>query len=121
MEMQILLQSLILFLIVIAPTYAQESHVWAKSTSFVTLVPSNGPAVAIVIFKNEQIQVQTETFKLHIPGLTITVRTMVREGMMFDSIAVYVPNGFVAVPKVLDVEEGALGVTSIYSVLSAGS
>lgn len=121
MEMQILLQSLVLVLMMIAPAFGQETHVWAKSTSFITLVPSGGPAVAIVIFHNEQIQLQTETFELHIDDLTISVRTMIREGMMFDSIAVSVPNGFIAVPQVLDVDEGHTGVTSIYSTVSAGS
>lgn len=119
--MQISQQTLVLLLILFGPANAQETRVWEKSTSFVTLVPSDGPSVAIVIFHNEQIQLQTETFDLYIPGLTITVRTMIREGMMFDSIAVTVPNGFVAVPQVLDVEEGETGVTNIYSALSAGS
>lgn len=121
MKTQILLQSLVLVLIMIGPAYGQETHVWEKSTSFITLVPSDGAAVAMVIFHNEQVQLQTETFELHIPGLTISVRTMIREGMMFDSIEVSVPIGFIAVPRVLDVEEGESGVTSIYNALAAGS
>lgn len=121
MEMQILLQSLVLVLILLGPASGQQTRVWERSASFISLVPSDGPAVAIVIFRNEQIQLQTETFDLHIPGLTISVRTMIREGMMFDSIAVSVPDGFIAVPKVLDVEEGQSGITSIYSALTAGS
>ena len=121
MKMLLLLSTLVFVLLNEGPVKGQETRAWEKSTSFISLVPSQGSTVAIVIFHNEQIQLQTETFELHMPGLTITVRTMIRDGAMFDSMAVTVPTGFIAVPPVLDVEEGETGVTKIYSTVSAGA
>lgn len=106
-----------------SPALAEDTRTWRAGSmvSQMYLAPETGGPVASVTFHNEELHTKDEAFDLSIPGLTVTVRTEINHaGLAPDRFIVTVPEGFVAAPPDLMVEEGATGVILIYSVEGVG-
>jgi hypothetical protein len=124
------------FAIAAGPAWADDArHVWptqsaAHENSTLTLgEPQKRGAVATLVFVNTPVHRDTaaETITLEWQGLPVTVHYQRRTGNKPDRITVTPPAGYVAVPRVLDVEEkshwqpGVLpGIVHIYSVEAIG-
>ena len=107
----------------VAPVLAEDTRTWFSGAmvSQMHLAPETGGPVASVTFQNEDIHTQSEVFDLEIPGLTVTVETRINHaGRSPDTFAVTVPEGFVAAPPEMMVEEGETAVILIYSVEGLG-
>jgi hypothetical protein len=107
----------------VTPVLAEDTRSWISgaTVSQMHLAPETGGPVASVTFHNEDIHTQNEVFDLSMPGLTVSVITEInRFGGAPDRVVVTVPEGFVAAPPDLMVEEGATAVILIYSVEGVG-
>lgn len=107
----------------VTPVLADDTRTWFSGAmvSQMQLAPATGGPVASVTFHNEDIHTQSEAFDLTIPGLTVTVRTDINHlGRAPDKVSVTVPEGFVAAPPEVMVEEGESAVILIYSVEGVG-
>jgi hypothetical protein len=107
----------------VTPVLADETRTWFSGSmvSQMHLAPETGGPVASVTFHNEDLHTQSEAFDLSMPGLAVTVRTDINHaGKAPDKFSVTVPEGFVAAPPEMMVEEGATGAILIYSVEGVG-
>lgn len=98
----------------------QDIKTWnsAAYSSYIRLQPTTNPeAVAEVEFKNAQVHgiTQTERFTLSIDGMSVEVIATTGNGMTPDRMEVIPPDGFVAIPQVIDVEEDDTGIIYIYA------
>lgn len=106
-----------------SPALAEDTRTWRAGSmvSQMHLAPATGGPVASVTFHNEDIHTKSEIFDLAIPGLTVTVKTEINHaGRSPDTFAVTVPEGYVAAPPEMTVDEGATAVILIYSVEGVG-
>lgn len=107
----------------VTPVLAEDTRTWFSGAmvSQMQLAPETGGPVASVTFHNEDIHTKSEAFDLSIAGLTVTVQTRINHaGRSPDTFAVTVPEGFVAAPPEMMVEEGETAVILIYSVEGVG-
>jgi len=108
-------------LILAFPAHADTSYVWksGRQLSTVTLEPTTAPgAVAQVRFENKTVHAdEAVTFVLDLEGVSVTVDALVGRGLTPDRMTVTPPDGFIAVPSELDVNEDALGVILILPFL----
>lgn len=96
------------------PAHHGDALVWPLGSA-VRLQPAPAPAVAQVTFTNLlEHGTVTEAATLSIDGLSVSVVASVGNGMADDVIEVTPPEGYIAVPEVLDVPEGATGTILIY-------
>ena len=112
--MRIILASLALTL----PAAAQDSAWW--ETTGCQLVPVHGEAwVAEVICRNELTSMTSPDVSaaLAIDGLTVQLAVAQTLGRTPDSFMVTPPDGFVAEPSVLVLDEGTVGVVVIREYL----
>jgi hypothetical protein len=84
---------------------------WGKGYSFIRLQPvERKDHIAEVEFKNEAIHTdRVDTGALSIPGLSIGFSADVGRGNRPDFLDVEVPDGFIAVPPSISVNEGETG------------
>lgn len=107
----------------VTPVLAGDTRTWSSGAmvSQMQLAPETGGPVASVTFHNEDIHTKSEVFDLAIPGLSVTVQTRINHaGRSPDTFAVTVPEGFVAAPPEMMVEEGETAIILIYSVEGVG-
>lgn len=107
----------------VTPVLAEDTRTWNSGTtvSQMHLAPETDGPVASVTFQNEDIHTKSEVFDLSIPGLTVSVRTVINHaGRAPDRVIVTVPEGFVAAPPEVMVEEGETAIILIYSVEGVG-
>ena len=100
--------------------YADPSHHWAGSTA--TLVHGTGAAVAHVDFTNRLGgAVPHMRFTLDLGGLAVDVIVNNRPGDEPDVYEVIAPEGLLAIPPVIEVDEDGTGRISIYSADGVGA
>ena len=123
-----MIRTILLSAIIAAPAYADPRASWGASSSpdhntSATLAPSDGPAVATITLRNQLTggHDRITTARIDLPGLWADVTVDHGPGDVPDRITVTVPEGFIAVPPVLDVPEGESGVVSVYSSMGAGA
>jgi hypothetical protein len=108
-----------------SPAVADDRAFWGPSYEYgtsVTLAPADGPAIATVTFRNRLTgNIGQTSAVLTIAGLSVQVHVTHASGDSPDRVMVTPPEGFMAVPPVLDVEEGGEGVVTIYSAEGAGA
>ncbi len=96
------------------PAHADTTYTWGSVfyPSTITLQPTDAPgAVAEVVFDNKTVHIdELVTFTLDLDGLAVTVDALVGQGMTPDRFTVTPPDGYVAVPPEMDVDEDAVGV-----------
>jgi hypothetical protein len=99
-----------------APAIAGETALCGASIA--TLRPGDGEAVAEVAFVNRYapspVQCQDD-MRLH--GLTVTVQVANEPGRVPDTIRVFVPEGYVAVPQELTLGEDETGTIRIFQIV----
>jgi hypothetical protein len=100
------------------PAHAETIHAWGyfpEYQSTITLQPTQAPgAVAEVRFVNKTVHMdEVVTFTLDLDGLAVVVVAQVGRGMTPDRMTVTPPDGFIAVPDVIDVAEDQAGVVLI--------
>ena len=104
-------------LICALPTHAETAHTWGSSfyQSSITLQPTDAPgAVAEVVFDNKTVHADEDvTFTLDLDGLAVMVDAQVGRGLTPDRMTITPPDGYIAVPDMLDVAEDAEGVILI--------
>jgi len=91
---------------------------WARGTSFLRLYAVEGKDhVAEVQFQNGAVHSDMiETNSLSIPGLSVSFTADVGHGHRPDFIDITVPEGFVAVPVSISVNENENGKVLIYKI-----
>lgn len=109
-----------------APALSQDRAHWGPSYEHgtsVTLDPARGPAVATVTIRNRITggHPNDTAASLSQGGLRVFVSVFHAPGDTPDTITVTPPDGYIAVPPVLDVPEGETGVVTIYSNDGAGA
>jgi hypothetical protein len=107
--------------LVLAGTFsaeAQDSVSWGEGVTFdVHLVPKDGPGhVADLVGVNRMTFGVGEVTQavLSIEGLTVTVTVYHGPGMAPDRMSVIVPDGYLAVPEWVDIEENATATIRIF-------
>lgn len=97
-----------------SPMRAETVHSWGSQYygSTISLEPTTTPgAVAQVRFDNKTVHRDEHvTFDLTLDGLTVRVEALVGRGLTPDRMEVIPPDGYLAVPDVLDVAEDDVGV-----------
>jgi hypothetical protein len=115
---RIIAAATVLWVVAIAAAFADVSHHWAGSTA--TLIPGTGAAVAHVDFTNRLVgAVPHMRFTLDLGGLAVEVIVNNRPGNQPDVYEVIAPDGFLAIPPIIEVDEDGAGRISIYSALGA--
>ena len=101
---------------------ANDTHSWAMGSSYVTLRPSDAPgAVAEVEFANEPVDGDSvEMFDLSLGGFSVSDEVLLGRGVAPDEISVTPPDGYIAVPPVMDVPEGQSRTITIYRMDGVG-
>lgn len=96
------------------PAHADTTYSWksGKQFSTITLQPTDAPgAVAEVEFINKTVHTDEDvSFVLDLDGLSVTVDASVGRGLTPDRFTVTPPDGYVAMPPELDVQEDGVGV-----------
>ncbi len=97
-----------------APACAEDTHAWGYFESYqstIRLQPTNAPgAVAEVEFMNRAIHADEDvTFFLDMGDLMVMVTASVGRGSTPDRITVTPPDGYLAIPDMLDVAEEDVG------------
>jgi hypothetical protein len=106
----------ILAWVVAFAAFAQDTFAWTPDTR-VTIQPTAQPgAVAEVVFLNQEIHTAFGyTFDLTLDGLTVTVVMEINAaGGAADRMTVTPPEGYIAVPDSVLVDENGAGVIHIY-------
>lgn len=114
--------------ILAGPALADERAWWGSSpdpdkNTSATLALADAPAVATVTIRNRLTAGhgdQTEAL-LFIPGMSASIIVEHGPGDAPDRVWVTPPEGFIAVPPVIDVPEGADAVVTIYSAEGVGA
>lgn len=95
------------------PAHADNVHSWGPQffASTITMQPTDEPgAVAEIIFDNKTVHAdETVTFTLDLDGLAVEVTAIVGRGLTPDYMAVTPPEGYIAMPPDIDVEEDQSG------------
>lgn len=96
--------------------------VWDDGAASLDIVPSDKPgAVADVVYRNAMVSAQdVEVYTLTLDGLSVSVTMQHGRGEKPDTAVVNVPEGYVAYPESITVDEGATGVVVIYSIEGVG-
>lgn len=97
------------------PAHADTTYAWGMLEGYrstITLQPTDAPgAVAEVVFDNRKVHTDDEvSFVLDLDGLSVTVDASVGRGLTPDRFTVTPPDGYVAMPPELDVQEDGVGV-----------
>ena len=105
-----------------SPLRAETAHIWGFLPDYqskISLEPTTAPgAVAQVVFDNKTVHSDEQvTFNLTLDGLTVSVEALVGRGLTPDTFEVIPPEGFYAVPNVLDVAEDQIGVILVLPFL----
>jgi hypothetical protein len=113
---------LALALLVALPASAETTHTWGYLPGYIstiTLQPTDVEgAVAEVVFDNRTVHAdELARFDLTLDGLTVSVEALVGRGLTPDRMTVFPPDGFIAEPPELDVDEDAVGRIVIYRYL----
>jgi hypothetical protein len=99
------------------PAMAQDSVSWGQGVTFdVHLIPADGPHFAEVVGVNRTtVGVGSVTAaELSIDGLTVRVTVFHGPGAAPDRLTVIPPEGFIAVPEYIDIEEDDTGVIRVF-------
>jgi hypothetical protein len=103
------------------PAHAETTHTWGSPffASTITLQPTDVEgAVAEVLFDNKTVHAdELARFDLTLDGLTVSVEALVGRGLTPDRMTVFPPDGYLAVPPELDVDEDAVGRIVIFQYL----
>ena len=97
------------------PAHADTTYAWGMLEGYrstITLQPTDAPgAVAEVEFINKTVHTDEDvSFVLDLDGLAVTVDASVGRGLTPDRFTVTPPDGYVAMPPELDVQEDGVGV-----------
>lgn len=95
-----------------------------NESSFFIVRPSEEPgAVAEVVFKNEEVNnFQVDEFSLAIGTLDVQIRLDVHLAPNApDTVTVIPPDGYIAIPEQMTVDEGSTGIITIYSMETPSS
>jgi hypothetical protein len=105
------------------PAAAQDSVSWGQGVTFdVHLIPADGPHFAEVVGVNRMTTGvgSVTAAELSIDGLTVRVTVFHGPGAAPDRLTVIAPEGFIAVPEFIDIEEDDTGVIRIYPITAVG-
>ena len=123
-----MIRALALSAILATPAFAADRAAWGTSpdpdrNTSATLAPADGPAMATVTIRNQLTAGHGATTSaiLELPGMQVRVTVQHGAGDTPDRLTVEVPDGLIAVPPQIDVQEGESGVVSIYSATGAGA
>ena len=112
------MRALVACLLIGMPAHAGNVHAWGSRdfASTITLQPTEAPgAVAEVEFVNRTVHADEDvTFALELDGLQVEVFASVGRGLSPDHMTITPPEGFIAVPSEISVEEAGVGVVLIY-------
>jgi hypothetical protein len=105
----------------VSPAHAGDTYTWGSPfyASTIRLQPTQAPgAVAEVEFVNKTVHTdQDVTFTLDMDGLSVEVFAQVGRGLTPDRMTITPPDGYLAIPEVLDVPEDETGVILIVPFL----
>lgn len=115
------MRAIILTLLLALPAHAENVHTWGSPSlaSTITLQPTNVEgAVAEIVFDNRTVHAdELARFDLTLDGLTVSVEALVGRGLTPDRMTVFPPDGYIAEPPELDVDEDAVGRIVIFRYL----
>ena len=95
--------------IIASPVQSAERFCWAGCNSTVTIAP-HPDAAAVVTFDNRRVHnTKIEVFTLDLDGLAVSVEAHVGRGEEPDTIFVTPPEGYVARPPMVTVQENDTG------------
>ena len=98
---------------------------WAESNATsvdVSIAAADGPHVAVVSMTNHyrHSPLFSQPFDLEVDGLHVQVTVYERHGTLPDTVTVDVPEGFVAVPRSIELAERQSGEILIYNIEGVG-
>lgn len=103
------------------PLYAVAEDRVQVSRSFISVVDAEPPAVATIIFENGQDNTITEEVTLTFDGLVYHITASLGvSSLVPDTIVVRVPEGYIAIPQELTVEDGSAGELLVYPLTAVG-
>jgi len=111
--------ALLAMLTSVVPVIAETSRHWGESSA--TITPGQGGPVAVVLCRNELTFTAESTFAfmLELDGLAVLVRVEQGPNTVPDRYTVEPPEGFVAVPPFIELDEGTSGEILIYQLEGA--
>lgn len=111
-----------LVLALLAPSFAvagerQEWIGWGGAISWVELhEPTEPGAMATLTFENRQVHQDSEGFALTHDGMSVQIELEWQaDGTQAERLTITPPEGYIAVPRSLQVDENTIGVAHIYS------
>lgn len=104
------------------PAHADTAYAWGMLEGYrstITIQPTDAPgAVAEVEFINKTVHTDEDvSFVLDLDGLAVTVDASVGRGLTPDRMTITAPDGYLAIPDMLDVPEDETGVVLIVPFL----
>ncbi len=111
--------ALMLFLHWAVPANSETARHWGESSA--TITAGQGGPVAVVSCRNELTFTAESTFAfmLELDGLAVLVRVEQGPNTVVDRYSVEVPEGFVAIPPFIELDEGTSGEILIYQLEGA--
>lgn len=111
--------ALMLFLHWAVPANSEISRSWGESSA--TITAGQGGPVAVVACRNELTFTAESTFAfmLELDGLAVLVRVEQGPNTAVDRYTVEPPEGFVAIPPFIELDEGTSGEILIYQLEGA--
>jgi hypothetical protein len=108
---------------VAAPCMAQDVHEWGEGTPSRVRLHTCAAAVACVTFDNQFNKPlrDPDWTPLMLGGVHISVFIEFGKGMAPDTVTVYPPEGLIAIPPSVTVEENASGTVMLFSADGAGA
>lgn len=111
--------SFVLVLISTNVAYAQSIYDWGNSDSIssVSIEESDGIEAAILFDNKLSLSTNVVKFSLDFRGNFYDIMIVHGDGTEPDTIFVVPPNGYIAVPESLSVEDNSVGVIEIHQLL----
>ncbi len=108
--------ALLLAAIIASPANAETSRSWGESSA--TITPGQGGPVAVIHARNELTFTAESTFAfmLELDGLAVLVRVEQGPNTVPDRYTVEPPEGFVAIPPFIELDEGTSGEILIFAL-----
>jgi len=113
------IRAVALFALLAWPTWADTSH--NETSVDVAVAAADGPHVAVVSVTNHfRRSVSSSPFDLEVDGLRVRVTVNEGRNTLPDIVTVEAPEGFIAVPMSVELDEGQSGEILIYAIEGVG-